>query len=210
MKTTSAILLAGIMVAGVSGMILAFDETPLTSLAIAESATGISQPVQTVGHITFTVFDENGDIKQYRQTDNTVLNEGEDCLATLTFDSAIDGAGNCDHADVEFDGIWIGNQNAGAITESATNLTNPIDVANATNVNLTAASGATGSQTSLDATFSFTTALNIDEAGLANSVSNGTLGNVDAHADFLAIQTFTDIPVTSSDTLNVDWTITLG
>ena len=208
MKTLFTIVLIGTMVAGVSGMLLAFDSESLTTLALAETTSGIQQPVSTFGHITFTLYDSEGNVKFYRQTDNTVLNEGEDCLAAHTFN--VDGNGACDNPGVEFDAIWIGNRNGGAIAETAGTLTNPINVLNATNVNLTQASGGTGSQTSLDAPFSFTTNLNIDEAGLANSITNATVGNADNHADFLAIQTFTDIPVTSSDTLNVDWTITLG
>jgi len=44
-----------------------------------------------LGHVTYTVTDENGNIKAYRQLDNIIVDQGEDCAATLLFTNVTRG-----------------------------------------------------------------------------------------------------------------------
>jgi len=44
-----------------------------------------------LGHVAYTVTDDNGNIKAYRQLDNIIVDQGEDCAATLLFTNVTRG-----------------------------------------------------------------------------------------------------------------------
>ena len=124
------------------------------------------------------------------------------CLANLVFGATVT-SDTCGATTALYNDIAIGNGNdGGGVAATQTNLTNEIQYAAATSVTAPAAASSQ-STTSLSKTFTFTTAIAIDEAGLTNA----NTGNA---TDYLAIQEFTAIPLTSSDSLTVQWDIQLG
>ena len=46
------------------------------------------------GHVTTTLLDSEGNIKEYRQTDNLIVNQGENCALKMLFQQVPAAAGN--------------------------------------------------------------------------------------------------------------------
>lgn len=184
-----------------------------TAIALGLGAFGISNSFGTndastldsssfmVGHITLTAHDEYGNIKQYIQTDNVVLNTADNCISEKIF-TLTSGTG-CTLAD-NYDFIHIGTGgDAGDEVETAVDpLPNTYnDSAQASTIVLTNATSTGGATTVLTATFTDVGAT-IDEAAIRNALASGA-GNP------LAYQDFTDIVLGGTDDLTVEWTITI-
>ena len=200
LSTTLAIV-AGMFGAHASGLI---GES--TADEVAQSA-GFA-----VGHITMYTTDSTGIIKEYRQTDNLIVNNGENCAAKLLFDlggPATTGTSVCTGAITQgFNFIAIGEGTTapvdgdGSIEDDAdeTGLATPIQGT----IVWTNASGTGGAEVELTSVFTNSGAASesISESGLFNST--------DTTDGMFARQTFTPIPVDVSDSLTVEWTITIG
>lgn len=153
-----------------------------------------------VGHLTLTAYDENGNIKDYRQTDNVVINTADNCISEKIF--TLSSGKGCD-VTANYDNIHIGS---GSDADTSEGDTDPLPITfeaaqAASTIALTNATGTDGASTQLTATFTDVGA-NIDEAAIRNSATQGG-GNA------LAYQQFTEIVLGASDDLTVDWTVTI-
>jgi hypothetical protein len=82
MKKLLVAMIGVIMAVGVVSLSYAMDNTTNTttlSVSPLKSASGM------FGHVTLTAYDENGNIKAYRQLDNVITNQMDDCLSKLAF-----------------------------------------------------------------------------------------------------------------------------
>lgn len=176
------------------------------------------------GHVETVVRDSDGNIKEYRQSDNVIVNTGENCVAKLLFqdDGAGAGLGSGTGTTVcvgalnqPWNVIALGNSStaasgtqSGLLTEhTASGLTRKISAVTFTN-----ATTATGGTTSTDRavvslTKTFTNgspnSQTVGESGLYNSTSYGAGG-------LFARQQFSAITLSSGDSLTVTWTINIG
>jgi len=169
-------------------------------LPLDRTASTLTSNAYMTGHVTLTAYDENGNVKAYRQTDNIVVNKGDDCMADLIFQTT--GTDPCTQQQL-FDVVHIGTGSDGSTAETDVN---PLPITcttslNATTSAVTAAAAAGGSSTLLTTAF-LNVGANIDEAALKDSVGCGN-GNP------LAYQQFTEIPLGANDDLTVEWTITI-
>lgn len=150
-----------------------------------------------LGHITLTAYDENGEIKNYRQTDNVVVNTGDNCIL---MDILSTSSGSCATAS-QFNVVHLGT---GTTTMSEGSVLQDMTwnrVTTGTVGALTAASSTGGASATVTATFPDVSAT-ITEAALMNSQASNT-------ANILAMQDFADIALGSTDDLTVQWTITV-
>jgi len=79
-----------------------------------------SQGIMIQGHVEYLVHDSEGNIVQYAQGDNMIVETGGDCIATELFFGT--GQGLCSAADATFDFIAIGNSTTGVIAVDDTRL----------------------------------------------------------------------------------------
>ena len=102
-RITTIVLFAGIfaVAAGVIGL-SGNSATPLMIAATPQSP----EVVGMLGHIEYTLMDDAGIVKAYRQTDNIVTQDGANCSADAIFGTT---SGTCT-AEADFAYIGIGNQ----------------------------------------------------------------------------------------------------
>lgn len=165
-----------------------------------------------LGHITLTTTDENGNIKSYYQTDNIIVNRGENCVAEVLFNVTTSGINRCEN------GLSADGYNFIAIGEATMyDLNGLAEPAKAGNeflegeVNRTksdtpvvvSAVDASGTTVTLSAVFDATQATIVNESGLFDRTGTDT-GNM------LARQTFANQTLSGADKLTVQWDITIG
>ena len=196
MKQATSIALLGIVVAVGLG---AFSTSGL--FADSTQASTLNSAGSITGHLTLTAYDDNGNVIAYRQTDNVVVNVGDNCISDLLFAEA---SGQCTGEAANgfnFVHIGIGSDSSTAETDA-----NPLPIncntsVTATSAVITAATGTGGASTLITADFNNVGAT-INEAALKDATGCGN-GNP------LAYQQFTDIPLGASDDLTIQWTITI-
>jgi len=199
-KLLVAIIGAIIAVGAVSASIMMENPANMTTLSVSpiKSAAGM------LGHVTLTAYDENGNVKAYRQTDNIITNQLDDCLTQLAF-AVSSGASACSGSSVRmFDKIALGSGTP-STAETATTLATYIPTAKAvtgfSSAVLTQAAGTNGATLLITSNFALGQAATVTEAALqAGAVTTGA-------ATEAAIQSFTGIPLGASDTLEVQWTV---
>lgn len=175
----------------------------------AISTTG--QSFTLLGHVTLTVTDPQGHIKEYRQGDNTVVTTSKSCTAKILFGGTSALCANPGTATWDTIGIGSGGSPPTQPATSAIRLvteytTDGLDRASASShsVTLTDASGTVGAIETIQSTFTNTgSSHNVNEAGLFNGTSIGSSG-------MFAAQTFSAITLNTNDVLTVKWTITIG
>ncbi len=173
-----------------------------------------------MGHITLTATDQDGNILSYIQTDNLIVNVGENCVAESIFNVTTANAFLCDGAGAHIGGngvadggftfIAIGTNNtAVAATDQA--LGNSTSEVSRIKANSTSIVDSTGTQAggnskavvTLTGIFTATGTPTITESGIFDKA-------MAADENMLARQTFTGIPLTAGDKLTVEWEITIG
>jgi len=201
------------------------------------SVSGFSQPlfvastdmkaenhIGMMGHITFTATDKDGNILSYIQTDNVIVNVGENCVAESIFNVTTTGtdpcAGTGTHttkgtptngvADGGFTYIAIGTGSTGVLSELSTDQAlvaedsrikdNSPSVISSTGLD---AGGLSKAVVTVSTVFTATGTPTINESGLFDSIVGG-------NDNMLARQTFTGIPLTAGDKLTVEWEVTIG
>ena len=97
-RTTTIVLFASIFAVAVGT--LGLGQSTSTLMVLPQSA----EPVGILGHVEYKVHDASGNIVQYKQGDNVVVNDGEDCVAEYVF-----GVGTACSQSTVFDYIGIGN-----------------------------------------------------------------------------------------------------
>lgn len=201
MKKLLVAIIGAIMVVGVvsaSAMMGNTENVTKTSFNPIKSTAGM------LGHVTLTAYDENGNIKAYRQTDNVITNQLDDCLTQLAF-AVTSGASACSGSSVRmFDRVALGSGTP-STAETATTLASYIANVNAvtgfSSAAMTTAAGTNGATLLITSNFALGSAATVTEAALqAGSVTTGA-------ATEAAIQSFTAIPLGASDTLQVQWTV---
>ena len=232
MKTTSTIiaLVAALAVtAGGLGLSLTgvFDDDSI--IATSNTATGLM-----MGHLTIEAHDEAGDLIAYRQTDNEVVDDGEQCILKMLFGSTSaiansDGRGeytstgactgaltgawdviaigtNNDSGDYAA-GRTVAQQDVLVLLGNETSTTKGLERGTATTKTWTNGTGATTTKLVLSKTFTFDGA-----GGRAHAIGESGLFN-STTADrngLLARQTFTDVSLSNGDSITITWTFTVG
>ena len=215
MKSTN-IALIGVIVAGLVGAGLASASLTTLFLASTQTSNMENSPIGLMGHITAIAFDADGNIKSYLQSDNTIVNRGENCVAEVLFDVATSNAtmecagsgsstgGHGPNAN-GFTFIGIGTSST-APTVDDTALGGEVETredAGVAGVSVTTAENqATGAVVTIVDTFTMTARRSIEEYGLFDQLSAG--GNM------FARQTPGLTSLTTDDTLQVTWTINVG
>lgn len=163
--------------------------------------------MHALGHIALTVYGEDGAIKAYRQTDNLVVNNGDNATVNKMFGvsrTVTSGTIN------PFIAVAVGD-NTNATTLASTNqhlgtqkghkVIATTDIATQTHGNVVlTANFAAGKITN-------SSTLNIAEAGIFDNTAS-TLGS--NSTNMFARQTFTSIGIGPSDTLQITWTVNIS
>jgi hypothetical protein len=163
-----------------------------------------SDGMKTMGHVVLTVLGPDGGIKAYRQTDNLVVNNGDNSTVNKMFGVARTTTGT------------VGTFNAVAVGTGATGPTTA-DTALGTQVGhkviaTTSIATATHGNVVLTANFAAgkitnSSNQNVAEAGIFdNSVAN--LSN--NSTNLFARQTFTSISIGPTDTLQITWSVNIS
>ena len=230
-RVTTIALFAGMFAVTVG--ILGFSGNSATANMI--SALPQSQDnVGMLGHVEYKVLDEFGNIKQYMQNDNVVVQVGKDCVARAVFDTDVN-PGACPN-NTEFQYIAIGNATGGTIDDAQTDLnlaqcattgaagTNGGEMARKlVTPSFTAAGSGTGTIVILDLssdpfTFGADNATAVIDSGIFNADESAVDGQEQCTtlgtSEMFAIQQLngptTGISVSNGDSLSVKWTITVG
>ncbi len=226
MNGKSTLALVGVLFAAAMVIGMATTSAFSTPLVIASSTT-VDNQFGMLGHITFTHRDADGNMKSYIQTDNVIVNVGENCVAETLFNvTTIDGTHACDNAGTAlyntgngisttgFSFVAVGDA-AGSpvptVAEAETDIA--LDSENATGTKMIRRTGSptvtsesigTGSSAVVTLTAVFESeggTSTVDESGVFDQITTGNM---------LARQTFTEIVLSDGDQLTVEWEITIG
>jgi len=193
MKTPNTYAILVIAVAAIS--------SGLTFQAIGmeeDAPTGTADESGIYGHITATLYDEDGNVKAYRQTDNRIVDTGLDVLSDLVFGTTITTTPSV--IDIMAVGV------SGTVSAAAqTDLLDRTGLSGCTNATVNFGPGATGAGfVNVTDTVSFLGSLGcnagIQEAGLFDA-NNGNM---------FARQSFGVINVGGSDSLDITWSIQIN
>ena len=228
MNGKSTLALVGVLFAAAMVVGMATTSAFSTPLVIASSAT-VDNQFGMLGHITLTQTDADGNMKSYIQTDNVIVNVGENCVAETLFNVTADtGPDGCNGAttplytnsgnginNLGFSFIAVGNSSALATPPVAVETDTGLTVENVTTTmarldgspTVTTESANTGSSAVVTLSAVFTSdggISDIDESGIFDEATF-TAGD-----NMLARQTFTNIRLSAGDQLTVEWEITIG
>jgi hypothetical protein len=193
-------------------------------IAQSNTATGLM-----MGHLTVEAHDEGGDLIAYRQTDNEVVDDGEQCILKMLFATTDSTAGRGGYTSTTactgaltgaWDVIAIGtdNDNSPYNSEDAAVVDKLVVLGNETSTSMglergtattktwTNGTGNTATKLVLSKTFTSnagSTPHAIGESGLFNSTTADRNG-------MLARQTFTDVSLSNGDSITITWTFTVG
>ena len=213
-STIIALVAALAVTAGGLGLSLTgvFDDDSV--IAQSNTATGLM-----MGHLTIEAHDEGGDLIAYRQTDNEVVDDGEQCILKMLFATTDSTAGRGGYTGTSactgaltgaWDVISIGTGTTAAadtqvLLVNETSTSNGLERGTATTKTWTNGTGATTTKLVLSKTFTSDSprAHTIAESGLFNSTS------VDANG-MLARQVFTGVALSDGDSITITWTFTVG
>lgn len=205
----------------------------LTQAQVEDKSNSSTEVIGMLGHVTYVLTDGTGKIKEYRQTDNTVVNTGKNCVQKMLFLGAgATTSGSCGSS------VTTGAWKVIAIGNATTSFTPSTDTSNYTlasssgtrqiveglsantmgrqtavvDTGFSAGSNATGTSghavAVLKATFGSITGIRtgglfVVSAGIFNSTTPSATG-------MLAIQPITPINVNNGDSLTITWTVTTG
>jgi hypothetical protein len=237
-RLKTIVLFAGIFAIGLGAISL--NDSSAESLSILAATPQTQNSMGMLGHVEYKLMDAEGSIKQYLQSDNTVVNAGMDCVSRLMFDNDTADI-SCTNGLSTFDYISIGNVTSTNI-DADVPLQGHTELESSSDGNC-ATTGVDGEMARKRVTPTFTAAVAegsgtlvvLDtkdspfDFGVSNSTSEITqsgIFNADVttsdgegqctalgDADMFAIQnlaTQTGIAVSSGDSLSVKWTITVG
>jgi hypothetical protein len=207
MKRTITIGLLGAVLAVAVGFI-STNAISATPFLMAENEFSPNESAYMIGHVEYTVRGADGQVKQYVQADNLIVDKGKNCAAKMIFDNSSNAAlCTITSGTTGFNFIAIGNATGDGVTGNELELDAGLDVGemDRTPGTVTFATSGTNTIATIETTdpFTFTSisSTTVQQSGLFD---DGTSGNMFAMRDSLAI------PVNSADTLSVTWKITLG
>ena len=211
MKNSTIFLVTALAVTtGALGLTLTgtFDETQTSHINAASAFMS--------GHLVVEAFDEGGNTIAYRQTDNEVVDDGEQCILKMLFSPGTDRGkrtsdGQCTGA---LSGAWnniaIGTGTTAAadtqvLLVNETSTTSGLERGEASTVTWTNGTGSTTSKVVLSKTFTAVSGNThtIAESGLFNSTTGDANG-------MLARQAFTGVALSNGDSITITWTFTVG
>lgn len=228
MKKVQAALIFSAILAVTIGT-LSYSGISATSL-VASSVPRNSDAMNILGHVEYTVRDSSGLVKAYYQSDNLVVNTGDNCVAARLFDpgNAAPNHGCTSFGPTGYQFIAIGNETR-AFDDSATNLVAPATTTtdgeqarkrdSVPVIIPSSGNTPTGSQVIIETptpfTFSASNATTVQNSALFNATAGSTDSNGQTtaigNARAFAIQKLNPtVTVANGDTLNVRWTITIG
>ena len=211
---TYAIVLPLIVLAFAVGLIVSTEGSPI-AIFLAPAAQEDNK-VGFLGHVEFVHKNALGEIIGYFQSDNLIMDRGNDCISELGFDSANTG-GACSGTPAEFQHIGVGDATCVSCEVTTRNtLQNEIGARRA-DTSIAAFTGSAGAGTTVvintETPFTFTAVNetnNIFEAGLFDTGPTIDTGNAFAIRNVTATSPNPGIDVNNGDTLDVTWTITVG
>ena len=173
-----------------------------------------------MGHLTVEAHNEAGELVAYRQSDNEVVDDGEQCILKMLFGTTGSSqagrgeyttTGSCTGALTgAWDNIAIGTTTTSAadtqvLLGNETSSSDGLERGTATTKTWTNGTGSTTTKIVLSKTFTNDSprAHTIAESGLFNSTT------VDANG-MLARQTFTGVALSNGDSITITWTFTVG
>jgi hypothetical protein len=193
-----------------------------------------------MGHLEVEAFDENGELIAYRQTDNEVVDRGEQCILKMLFATTggltagtTDGRGEYASTNVctgVLTGAWdviaigVGTTSVGTVAahDLFTGLETECSAADSTATNDCGGGGDVGlnrakatTKTWINGTGATTTnivlANTFTSTGTASITESGLFNSTTiGSGGMLAHQTFTAVSLTSGDSITVTWTFTVG
>ena len=206
MKRTMTIGLLGAVLAVAVGFI-STNAISATPFLMAGNEFSPIESAYMIGHVEYTVRGADGQVKQYAQGDNLIVERGKDCAAQMIFDNSSSTACTITSGTTGFNFIAIGNA-TGAVSGDELQLDTGATVGEIDRTSGTVTIDITGTDTIATITtttpFAFTSisSTTVQQSGLFDD-GTPVSGNMFAMRDALAI------PVTSADTLAVTWKITL-
>lgn len=220
MKRTMIIGMLGAFLAVTVGFI-STNAISATPFLMAESELGPNESAYMIGHVEYTVRDVDGEIKQYVQADNLIVDKGKNCAAKMIFDNSSNAAVcTITSGTSGFNFIAIGNGTTGLadnLLGSETELVDagndgcngtPGDTCEMARTQGTVSFSTSGPDTIATITtttpfgFGDITSTTVQQSGLFDD-GTAASGNMFALRDSLGIL------VSSADTLTVTWKITL-
>jgi hypothetical protein len=216
MKKFTTLAMIGAIVAGITGFV-GLDATSATSSITMQGTSNMHETGLMIGHVTYEVRGVDGQIKHYLQADNVIVDKGTDCSAQAIFDNT--------HTDVcalsgttGFGYIAIGNATGQtaqasdiALDTSVTPFGGEVKRSGFIDATITAANSGSSLDTVVSIAsppFTFTdlpSGTSITQSGLFDQPSGGNMFSIRD----IPGPSGTGLPVTSTDTLSVTWTITL-
>ena len=174
---------AGIFGASQAGMFALMDVNLTTT----------TTTMRYLGHVTAVVYDSNGNIKSYFQTDNKIVNSGRNCASDLVFGTGID-------EDCEFvDRMAIGTSSA-SLDIKKTALVDETDNGKTTALTATVITVALGG---VHPVFEYTNTFTIQSGDNGKSV--GETGLFDSANHMFARTLIGPVPVQTDDKITVTW-----
>lgn len=209
MKRTMTIGLLGAILAVAVGFIIT-NAISATPFFMAASDLSSDESFSMIGHVEYAVLDSNGQIKQYVQGDNRIVDRGRDCSAQRIFnasDSSGTGSSVCAFNGDGFNFIAIGNGtfvDDDAVTQLALEMQRT-----AGDVSITSNSGTTVVSVTTQTPFTFDHGTTNHPTGITISESGLFDDGATSADNMFSTRAVSGITVTSADTLAVTWTITL-
>ncbi len=137
-RTTTIVLFASIFAVGTLGLSGSFATTLMVAAPQSPELVGM------LGHVEYKVLDYSGNIVKYMQSDNVVVNDGEDCAAEAIFGQGVGGDCVGTVGTNNFDFISIGNGSSGNIDPTNSTLSDMDSPGVEDDVGVCAISGPTG------------------------------------------------------------------
>jgi len=211
MKRQTTLAMYGIVFAAAMalGMVFVSGFSQPLFVASTTDAKAASQ-MGMLGHITLTATDPDGKIISYIQTDNLIVNRGENCVAESLFNVTTMGNNACIGQGVNATGftfIAIGNGTV-SVDVNDTKLAEELDRTQDEDPDVDSSIGTGDPGTSkalvtLTAVFIAGEEVTIEESGIFDAAGKDA-GNM------LARKTFTAITLAEDDKLTVEWQIEIG
>ncbi len=191
------------------GMVFVSGFSQPLFVASTTDAKAVSQ-MGIFGHITLTATDPDGKIISYIQTDNLIVNRGENCVAETMFNVTTMGDNACIGKGVttdRFTFIAIGNGTV-SVDVNDTKLAQEVNRTQDIDPDVVSSSGtgdpgSSSALVTLTAEFTAGEAVTIEESGIFDAAGKDA-GNM------LARKTFNPISLAKDDKLTVEWEITIG
>ncbi len=211
MKRQTTLAMFGIIFAAVMALGMVFVSGFSQSMFLASTPeTKVDSNVGIFGHITLTATNPDGKIISYIQTDNLIVNRGENCVAESLFNVTTNGDDACIGKGITEDGftfIAIGNGTV-AVAANDTKLAEEVQRTQASDSDRVVEDSkgtdpASKAIVTMKAVFTAGEDLDIDESGIFDAAGEDA-GNM------LARKTFTAISLAKDDKLTVEWKIEIG